>query len=136
MLYKVQFRPSSALLAVTLQPGERIAVSVGTLVSRERGIIVRPQIVGNWLWAFVRRYLGQSPLWFEIYHNPTDDSQQLVLGSNIPGDILRLDLKRQAFCVKPEHLIAHTMGIEHTVQWVGIIQLVSGQRIGWLETLW
>ncbi|MGL5032510.1 MAG: TIGR00266 family protein [Microcystaceae cyanobacterium] len=129
MLYKVQFRPSAALLAVTLQPGERIAVSLGTLVSRDRGIVVRPQIIGDWLFAFVRRYLGQSPLWSEIYHNPTEDSQQLVLGSNIPGDILRLDLKRQDFCVKPEHLLAHTMGIEQTIQWLGFSSWLAGKGL-------
>ena len=99
MLYKVQFRPSSALLTVTLQPGERIIASMGTLVSRDDGIIIRPQIVGDWLKAFVRRYLGLDTLWSEIYHNPTNNDRQVMLANNFPGDILHLDLKKNAFCV-------------------------------------
>lgn len=129
MQYKVQYRPTCSLMIFTLQPGEKIFASLDSLVSLEEGIEAKPQILGDYLASLIRYYFGGISPWLQVYHNPTDAALQVVLGCDMPGDILRLDVNKSPFCVNPQHIVAYTSGVRQGTQWLGWSSWLAGQGL-------
>jgi uncharacterized protein (TIGR00266 family) len=116
-------------MTFTLQPGEKVFASLDSLVSLEEGIVAQPQILGDWFVALLRYYFGGISPWLQVYHNSTDTARQVVLGCDLPGDILRLDVNKSPFCVNPQNLVAYTSGIRQGTQWLGWSSWLAGEGL-------
>ena len=129
VLYKVSFRPVFATLHVTLRPKESLTAAQGTLVSMDTGIVMKTSIAGDIAWAILRRFLGNHPLWVNTFHNPTEETLNIVLCPAFPGDIIRLDLTQSSLCLQSGVHIAHTSQIKMGIHWIGFSSWFAGQGL-------
>ncbi|MCT0255072.1 TIGR00266 family protein [Synechocystis sp. CS-94] len=128
MLYKIRHYPNS-VLAVTLKPRERLYVSLGSLISMDRGLVITRIAGGGWLRALARFLLGKDNLMLNAIHNPTDQSLSFTLGKALPGNLTRLNLPKNGIVVSPRVHIAHTSGVNMGVHWLGLSSWWAGHGL-------
>ncbi|MFN5515898.1 MAG: TIGR00266 family protein [Cyanobacteriota bacterium] len=129
MLYKIRFRPDFSILAITLKPGEKLAIASAALVSLDEGLTVKQKrMLGLFSALLYRLWGGYFPPFAQI-HNPTEEPLSLTLSKALPGDITRLDLTKTGVCLVPGAHIAHTSGAKLGLQWVGWSSWLTGQGL-------
>ncbi|MBJ7901455.1 MAG: TIGR00266 family protein [Cyanobacteria bacterium RI_101] len=129
MLYKIRFRPDFSILAITLKPGEKLAIALAALVSLDEGLAVKKTRMLGLFPALLYRLCGGYFPPFAQIHNPTEEPLSLVLSKTLPGDIIRLDLTKTGICLVPGAHIAHTSGAKLNLQWVGFSSWLAGQGL-------
>ncbi|EAZ92374.1 TIGR00266 family protein [Crocosphaera chwakensis] len=119
MLFKVRCRPAFAALFVTLNPGEKITVKTGSLVSMDGEITVKTGFCGAWQSALLRKCFGGTDIFVDSLINETAEPITVVLSQTTTGDIERIDLSQGSICLRPGVFLAYTKGVKIENRWAG-----------------
>ncbi|MDJ0659918.1 MAG: TIGR00266 family protein [Crocosphaera sp.] len=129
MLYKVRCRPAFAALFVTLNPGEKITIKMGSIISMDGDVTVKTQFCGFWLWALVRQFCGGEDTLVQYVINETADPITVVLSQTTIGDIERIDLSQGSMCLQPGVFLAYTKGVKIENHWAGFGSWLAGDGL-------
>lgn len=129
MLFKVRCRPAFAALFVTLDPGEKITVKMGSLISMDGEVTVKTGFCGPWLSALVRKCFGGTDIFVDYLMNETTEPITVVLSQTTIGDIERIDLSQGSICVQPGVFLAYTKGVKIENRWAGFGSWQAGEGL-------
>ncbi len=129
MLFKVRCRPAFAALFITLDPGEKITVKTGSIISMDGDVTVKTQFCGFWLSALVRKCLGGTDVFVDYLTNETDYPITVVLSQTTIGDIERIDLSEGALCLQPGVFLAYTKKVKIKNCWAGFGSWLVGEGL-------
>ncbi len=129
MKYDIRNKPSFATIFVTINPGEKLVAEAGAMASMTTGLTVMTEFSGGFFPALLKKFFGGESLFVNIFHNGTQQPQELVLTQSSPGDITCLELKGNAICFQPGAYIASTRGIKMGVEWAGFSSWLAGEGL-------
>ncbi|ACB50662.1 hypothetical protein cce_1312 [Crocosphaera subtropica ATCC 51142] len=129
MLFKVRCRPAFATLFVTLNPGEKITVKMGSIISMDGEVTVHTGFCGSWLSAIVRKCFGGTDIFVDYLTNETEEPITVGLSQTTIGDIERIDLSQGPICLQPRVLLAYTKGVKIENHWGGFGSWLVGDGL-------
>ena len=129
MFYEIRYRPSYAVLQITLKPNEKIFVSLGTLIHMDKGLELERVFGGGWGGALLRYCLGKHDLMLNAISNSTEKPLELTLNQTFPGDVTRLNLSKSGVVVCPAAYLAHTTGVTMGCHWLGFSSWLAGDGL-------
>jgi len=127
--YDIRNKPSFATIFVTINPGETLVAEAGAMASMAAGLTVKTEFSGGFFPALLKKFLGGESLFVNVFHNDTQNPQELVLTQSSPGDITCLELKGNAICFQPGAYIASSKGIKIGVEWAGFSSFFAGEGL-------
>ncbi|MEM8639494.1 MAG: TIGR00266 family protein [Cyanobacteria bacterium P01_G01_bin.54] len=133
--YEIRYKPASAALFITLEPGEHLVTAAGTLVSYTPELRVTTQFAGGWLTALACHLGGRAAaLYVNVVTNQSELPQQLVLSHLQLGDIEGLELRDPAqLCFQPQAYLASTARIRLALRWAGFKSWLAGAGLVQLQ---
>lgn len=129
MLFKVRCRPAFAALFVTLNPGEKITVKTGSLISMDGEVTVKTGFCGSLQSALLRKCFGGTDIFVDDLINETSEPVTVVLSQTTTGDIERIDLSQGSLCLQPGVFLAYTKGVKIENRWAGFGSLYAGDGL-------
>jgi len=89
MEHELQYRPTFALLSLSLESGEQAVAEAGALVSHGDGITIETGTRGG-IWGSLKRQIGGESFFVNTF--TADREAKLSLAPPLPGDVIRHDL--------------------------------------------
>ncbi len=129
MLFKVRCRPAFAALFVTLNPGEKITVKTGSIISMDGEITIKTQFCGSWVSALLRKCFGGTDVFIDYLINETAAPVTVVLSQATIGDIERIDLSEGSLMLQPGVFLAYTKGVRIKNCWAGFGSWLAGEGL-------
>jgi uncharacterized protein (TIGR00266 family) len=127
--YEIRYKPAFATIFLTLHPGERITAESGAMLSMAAPLSMKTQFSGGLIPGLLKKFFGGESLFVNEFHNSTQTPLELVLSQAMVGDIEALELKGKSICFQPGAYIAHTSGVQMSVQWAGFSSWFSGEGL-------
>jgi uncharacterized protein (TIGR00266 family) len=128
--YEIRYKPAFATVFLTLNPGESITAEAGAMASMDGQLTMATRLSGNLIEALMKKFLGGESFFVNAFTNQTQKPLQVVLTQSSVGDIEVLELKSsEAICFQPGAYIAHTSGIQMSMQWAGLTSWFSGEGL-------
>ena len=116
---EIMYRPSYSLAIVTLDPGERIRVEAGSMVSMSPGITLETKAAGGILASLKRSLLGGESFFMNEYQAGPEGGM-ITLAPPLPGDMRALTQDGQkSLLVQSGSYVASSSGIEVDTHWGG-----------------
>ena len=126
----VRYKPAFATLFITLKPGEQIIAEAGAMASMAGQLSMKTEFFGGLLPGLMKSFLGGESLFVNVFSNPSQQPQDLVLTQSSIGDIIRIELKgNNEICFQPGAYIAHTPGVKVELRWAGFASWVAGEGL-------
>ena len=126
----VRGAPAFATLEVVLDAGQEICSNAGTLAYMREGV-ERGKLQASGARSFIGRFLGgQSPFLVKYKGLPGKGDRLVAFTAPLPGDMLRLDLKKGArVVVSRESYVAGSPSVKVTgkLNWRGFLELGQGE---------
>lgn len=134
MNYEIRYKPSYALLVVTLDQNEKITAEAGAMTymssnievhtrKRERGLL---ETLGL-------SVIGGQSFWVNDY-STTGSSGEIALAAAPVGDIETIEISpNQGFIVQKSAYIASTQNVDLDVKWEGFTRGLFGQGLFMLK---
>ncbi|MDJ0731186.1 MAG: TIGR00266 family protein [Crocosphaera sp.] len=129
MLFKVRCRPAFAALFVTLNPGEKITIKMGSLISMDGEVTVKTEFCGFWFSALLRKCFGGTDIFVDYLTNETATPVTVVLSQATIGDIERIDLSEGSLVLQPGVFLAYTKGVKIKNRWAGFGSWLAGEGL-------
>lgn len=129
MKYEIRYKPAFAAIFLTLNPGERIIAEAGAMQSMSAALSMTTQFSGGLIPGLLKKFLGGESLFVNEFRNQTQVPLELVLSQAMLGDITMLELKGNSICFQPGAYIAHTAGVNMSVQWAGFSSWIAGEGL-------
>lgn len=135
MNFKIDCRPAAAVLNLSLDPGETITCEVGAMIAMTAGITVETTShkrgKGGLLKGLKRMFAGEN--FFLNHFTARHDSQTLMLGPQLMGDIVHHDLDG-TLIVQGSSWLASDEGVELDASFQGLGKAIfSGESVFWLK---
>jgi uncharacterized protein (TIGR00266 family) len=127
--YEIRYKPAFAAIFLTLNPGERITAEAGAMQSMSAALSMTTQFSGGLIPGLLKKFLGGESLFVNEFRNQTQVPLELVLSQAMLGDITMLELKGNSICFQPGAYIAHTAGVNMSVQWAGFSSWIAGEGL-------
>jgi len=89
MEYELQYRPTFALLTLTLESGEQVVAEAGALVSHGDGVTIETGTRGG-IWGSLKRTIGGESFFVNTF--TADREAELSLAPPLPGDVIQHEL--------------------------------------------
>ncbi|MCT7949793.1 TIGR00266 family protein [Ancylothrix sp. C2] len=129
MKHEIRYKPSFAVVFVTLEPGESITAEAGAMTSMDARISMKTHFSGGFFSGLLKKFFGGESLFVNTFTNPTQERLQLVLTQSTIGDIACIDLRGNGICFQPGAYIAHTPGVNMGLGWAGFSSLFAGEGL-------
>lgn len=129
MKYEIRYKPAFATIFLTLNPGERITAESGAMLSMAAALSMQTQFSGGLIPGLLKKFFGGESLFVNQFHNTTQQPLELVLSQSMLGDIEVLEMKGNSICFQPGAYIAHSPGVQMSVQWAGFSSWFSGEGL-------
>jgi uncharacterized protein (TIGR00266 family) len=119
MKYQIRYKPMFSAIFVRLDPGDSIIAEAGAMASMNAELSMATQFSGGFFNALLRKFFGGETLFVNQFTNKTRNPLTLVLTQAVIGDIEAIELKGKPICFQPGAYIAHTPGVNMSVNWAG-----------------
>ena len=129
MEYKIEYRPSFALLKVSLSPGETITVEAGSYMLHKGEVEIQTK-TGGLLKGLARSLLGGESMFMNTF--VARSPSEIWIAPSVMGDIIEVDLNGTLY-VQDMSYLAHTGDIDVTVGWRGLKGLFAEGELVWLK---
>ncbi|MBD3882211.1 TIGR00266 family protein [Phormidium tenue FACHB-886] len=129
MKYEIRYKPAFATVFLTMNPGDRITAEAGAMLSMATQISMTTQFSGGLIPALLKKFFGGESLFVNEFTNSTQKPLELVLSQSTVGDVVAIELDGNAICFQPGAHIAHTPGVNMSVQWAGFSSWISGEGL-------
>jgi uncharacterized protein (TIGR00266 family) len=127
--YEIRYKPAFAAIFLTLNPGERIIAEAGAMQSMSATLSMTTQFSGGLISGLLKKFLGGESLFVNEFRNRTQAPLELVLSQAMLGDVMVLELEGNSICFQPGAYIAHTAGVNMSVQWAGFSSWIAGEGL-------
>jgi uncharacterized protein (TIGR00266 family) len=127
--YEIRYKPAFAAIFLTLNPGDRLIAEAGAMLSMAAKLSMTTQFSGGLIPALLKKFFGGESLFVNEFSNSTQQALELVLSQSTIGDIVAIELKGNEICFQPGAYIAHTPGIQMSVQWAGFSSWLAGEGL-------
>jgi uncharacterized protein (TIGR00266 family) len=117
--YEIRYKPAFA----------RITAEAGAMQSMSAALSMTTQFSGGLIPGLLKKFLGGESLFVNEFRNQTQVPLELVLSQAMLGDITMLELKGNSICFQPGAYIAHTAGVNMSVQWAGFSSWIAGEGL-------
>ncbi len=134
MKYEIKYKPSYALLVVSLDQGETITAESGAMTYMDSDIKVHTRKrEKSLLGSLGLSIIGGQSFWVNDY-TATNSSGEVGFVAAPVGDIEKLEIKPDyGFIVQKSAYIASTEGIDLDVKWEGFTKGLFGQGLFMLK---
>ena len=130
MKSEIRYKPAFATLFITLKPGEKIVAEAGAMASMAGQLSMQTEFFGGLLPGLMKSFFGGESLFVNVFSNPSQQPQELVLTQSSIGDIIRIELNgSNDICFQPGAYIAHTPGVKVELQWAGFASWFAGEGL-------
>ena len=129
MKSEIRYKPAFATLFITLKPGERIIAEAGAMASMAGQLSMKTEFFGGFFPGLMKSFFGGESLFINVFSNPSQQPQDLVLTQSSIGDIIRIELNDNEMCFQPGAYIAHTPGVKVELQWAGLASWFAGEGL-------
>ena len=127
---EIRYKPAFATLFITLKPGERIIAEAGAMASMAGQLAMKTEFFGGFLPGLMKSFFGGESLFVNVFSNPSQQPQELVLTQASIGDIIRIELNgSNEICFQPGAYIAHSPGAKMGVKWAGFASWFAGEGL-------
>lgn len=106
----------SPMLTITLDPGEAVQAEAGSMVMKEEDIEMSTEMPGGFMGSLMRKVSGET-FFMTFFTNDGDDRQKVSFASQMPGQILPVDLRENDggfYCQRRAYLCS-AKGVNITV---------------------
>lgn len=86
----IRHRPSFALAAITLEPGDGLRAEAGAMVSHDAGVAMETAAQGGFLSSLKRSVLGDESFFVNTF--TAEERGEVTLAPALPGDIVQHEL--------------------------------------------
>jgi uncharacterized protein (TIGR00266 family) len=118
MQVEIQYRPSYALAAVSLDPNESIQAEAGAMVSMSPGMAIVTEARGGLMRALKRSILGGESFFLNTYRAP-EQGGRIALAPVLPGDMAVLELSDEMLMVQSGSYVGSSQGVDIDTKWSG-----------------
>ncbi len=129
MKYEIRYKPAFATLFVTLNSGERLTAEAGAMLSMAAALSMETQFSGGLIPGLLKKFFGGESLFVNEFRNRTQQPLELVLSQSLPGDLMVVELKGNSLCFQPGAYLAHTAGVQMSLQWAGFSSWLAGEGL-------
>ncbi|HEY9640231.1 MAG TPA: TIGR00266 family protein [Coleofasciculaceae cyanobacterium] len=129
MKHEIRYKPAFATIFLTLNPGDRIIAEAGAMLSMAAPLSMTTQFSGGLIPALLKKFFGGESLFVNEFSNSTQQPLELVLSQSTIGDIVAIELNGNEICFQPGAYIAHTPGVQMSVQWAGFSSWLAGEGL-------
>ncbi len=129
MKYEIRYKPAFATLFVTLNSGERLTAEAGAMLSMAAALSMETQFSGGLIPGLLKKFFGGESLFVNEFCNRTQQPLELVLSQSLPGDLMVVELKGNSLCFQPGAYLAHTAGVQMSLQWAGFSSWLAGEGL-------
>jgi len=129
MQVQIKGSPSFAYLDVELGPGETIIAESDAMATMAADLDLDAKLNGGCFGGVLRKFLGGESLFINHFTNKSQAVRHLTLAQGTPGDVRRLDLKGQSFCLQPGAYIASTPGVTLGLQYAGLTSFIAREGL-------
>lgn len=131
MEWRIDLRPSYALLKVSLMPGESITAEPGAMVLMRGSIKVQTGMSGGLLPSVMRSLLGGESIFLNRFVAQGD--AEVWLAPPVPGDIHYLPLGGNGYVIQDTSYLAHHGEVTLDVAWRGFRGFLTEGELVWLR---
>jgi uncharacterized protein (TIGR00266 family) len=125
---KILYGPSYSLLVVTLQQGEAVLATSGTMVSMSPTVEMDTAAQGGLLQGLKRSVLGGESFFINTF-TATGGQGEVTLAPVLPGDMMHVPMTGGAMYVQSGSYIAGTAGVGVDTSWAGARGFFSGEGL-------
>ena len=135
MQVTLQNQPGSTAAKVTLQAGEICTAESGAMIAMSNNMNIttttHKKNSGGMLKAAKRLIAGESL--FLNHFEPKNGAAEVWFGTDLPGDMLTLDLDNENLIVQSGSFLACEHDVDIDLGWQGFKSLFSGESVFWLN---
>jgi uncharacterized protein (TIGR00266 family) len=106
MDHDVEYRPSFALLSLSLSAGESVRAEAGSMVSYDEGIDIETDANGGLLASLSRSLFGGESFFQNTY--TAREAGEVTLAPPLPGDVLGVDVDGRLYVQSGSYLASDT----------------------------
>jgi uncharacterized protein (TIGR00266 family) len=149
MQHEVLYKPSYAMLRLSLEPGETILAEAGVMVSMSTNMQVKTFLnpsqnlshgffshlmafIVGLVVALLRKALGGETVFVNAF-SPADRAGELLLAPTLVGDIVHHRMNGQTLLVQAGSYLASTKGVTLKLRFSGLKGLFTGESLFLLE---
>ncbi|MFB6155229.1 MAG: TIGR00266 family protein [Haloferacaceae archaeon] len=127
MQHEIDYRPSFALLTVSLETGESILAEAGSMVSYSDGIEIETNATGGILGSLKRSVLGGESFFQNTF--TAERAGEVTFAPALSGDVVRNDLTDETLYVQSGSYLASDPGIELDTEFGGGRTFFGGEGL-------
>ncbi len=128
-------RPGNTAAKIILKRGESCTAESGAMIAMSGDMnlttTTHKKKSGSFFKAAKRLIAGESL--FLNHFEPGSDSGEVILGTNLSGDMMSLDLESETLIVQGGSFMACESTIDVDLGWQGFKSILSGESIFWLN---
>jgi uncharacterized protein (TIGR00266 family) len=134
MKYEIKYKPSYAMLVVTLEPGETITAESGAMTYMDPNIEAHTRKrEKSLLGSLGLSIIGGQSFWVNDYTATNTPGEAAFVAAPV-GDITTLEIKpNQGFIIQKSAYIASTQNINLDIKWEGFTKGLFGQGLFMLK---
>jgi uncharacterized protein (TIGR00266 family) len=135
MNYEIKYKPSYAMLVVTLGQGETITAESGAMTYMDPAIEAHTRKREKSFWGTLGLSLvGGQSFWVNDYTATAPNLQVGFVAAPV-GDIEKLEVRAgQGYIIQKSAYIASTQGVDLDIQWQGFSKGLFGQGLFMIKT--
>ena len=127
MRHDIDYRPSFALLTVTLDPGESVRAEAGAMVSYGEGVDIETDTTGGILDSLKRSVLGGESFFQNTF--TAAEGGDVTLAPALPGDVVRRDLADETLYVQSGSYLASDTDVDLDTEFGGGRTFFGGEGL-------
>ena len=137
MQIEILNRPASTAAKISLAKAETLTAEVGAMIAMSTELQVETTSKsrggkGGIMKGVKRMFSGES--FFLNHFTATADSQEIIIGPSMAGDIIQHQLNGQTLVVQGSSWLASSAGIEIDTTWQGMVSgMFSGEGMFWVK---
>jgi uncharacterized protein (TIGR00266 family) len=127
MDHEIEYRPSFALLTVTLDPGESVRAEAGSMVSYSDGVNIETRASGGVIDSIKRSVLGGESFFQNTFTAP--EGGEVTFAPPLPGDIVHHGLDGETLYVQSGSYVASDPAIDVDTEFGGGRTFFGGEGL-------
>lgn len=128
-------QPGNTAAKVTLQKGEALTAESGAMIAMSGHMKITTSThkkkSGNLLKAAKRLIAGESI--FLNHFEPAQSSGEVILGTNLAGDMMKMTLDNENLIVQGGSFLACEESVDIDLGWQGFKSIFSGESVFWVN---
>jgi uncharacterized protein (TIGR00266 family) len=134
MKVEIENRPCNTAVKVSLDQGESLTSESGSMIAMDSNLSIETTTYKKGqkgiLKSIKRMFAGES---FFLNHYTANSPGELWLSSQLPGDMIHLNLSGSNLIVQSSSFVAAAENVEMNVGWQGFKSILSGEGLFWLK---